>query len=222
MSIDFNKYPLKSKVRHHISAFNYLPLSELKNVPETYPKIIYDIQWNNYFSNGKQPDIIDIGCGKGHFLLNMAKLNPERNLLGIEIREPLVEWINDVAVKEKINNCKALRYTVVNGLDFIPDDSIEKIFYLFPDPWPKKRHIKRRAFNIDFLENCYRILKPNGKLLLSTDLDYIDEYHKEVLEQFEKFSYNSISENEWNYPSTNKESFCIRKNIDIYRIICNK
>lgn len=218
MAIDFNKYPLKQKVRHHITSFNYLPIEELKYIPDTYPELIKSVEWENIYGNTMPPDIIDIGCGKGHFLLQMSEKYPNKNVLGIEIRGALVDWINDVAQKEELKNCHVKRYTVVNGLDFIDSNSVEKIFYLFPDPWPKTRHLKRRAFSNKFLSDCYRILKKGGSLNLATDVDYVNEFHIKLLTDFKQFDFKQISDEEWDYPKTNKEKFCIEKNIFVFRI----
>ncbi len=221
--INFKKYPYEQKIRHHVSAHNYLPYKDLKNVPDTYPPLYKQLRWEKYYDNGQSPDVIDIGCGKGHFLLDMAFTYPDKNCLGIEVRSYLPEWVNGVCKGEGLKNCHALFYSVANGLEFINDDSIESVFYLFPDPWPKKRHFNRRAFNEEFVKEVYRILKPNcGKLWLATDCDYVDEYQREILDEFGKFNIRRIETNEWNFPNTNKERFCIRKNIEVFRCVCEK
>lgn len=222
MAVDFKKYPLSSKVRHHISSFNYLPADTLKYIPSTYPPVIEKLNWDEIFDNSKPPDILDIGCGRGFFLIRNAEKNPKKNYLGIEVRGQLVEWINDVIKNEKIHNCHALRYSVVNGLKFIGEQSIESIFYLFPDPWPKQKQQKRRAFNIDFLNNCYNALKEGGRLHLATDCDYVHEYHMKILNKFEKFLFSEVSKSEWDFPMTNQEEFCQRKNISVFRLIAIK
>ena len=105
------------------------------------------MDWAEIFLNGKKPNRLDIGCGKGIFLLGIANENPDFNYLGIEVRDVAVTWINNYIEGEKVENCKALFYSVANGLPFIEDESIDEIYYLFPDPWPKNKHHKRRAFN---------------------------------------------------------------------------
>lgn len=220
--IDLKKYPYKQKIRHHVSAHNYIPYSDLKNAPDTYPPCYKALRWEKYFANGQSPDMMDIGCGKGTFLLNMAIANPDINCFGIELRSYLPEWINDVCKSEGINNCHALYYSVANGLEFIPENSVESIFYLFPDPWPKNKHQRRRAFTAKFLEEVYRSLKPGGKLWLATDCDYVDEYQNKVLSGFGKFNVTQIGADDWDFPRTNKEKFCYRKKIEVYRRVCEK
>lgn len=219
MKIDPLKYPLPSRFRHHSSPNLYLPLSELKTVPDYYPPLIKEVNWGDYYQNGNPPDVLDIGCGKGQFLLDFAELNPQLNILGIELRKGPVEWLKQIIKGENIPNAAVIWYSVVNGLEFIKNETISKVFYLFPDPWFKKKHHKRRAFTENFLENIYNKLKPNGELYLATDVSAINDYHLEKLNSTAKFRYEIINnDSDWQLSRTNKELFCIRKNIEYYRL----
>jgi len=222
MKIDYKKYPLPKRLRHHTKPNLYLKLSELKEEVDYYPPLIESIDWKDFFSNSKPADILDVGCGKAVFLLNMAKLFPDKNFLGIEVRKPIVEWINHYVSGEKTGNCKAIWYSVVNGLGFIENDSVEQVFYLFPDPWPKRKHLKRRAFNEEFIEEVARILKHGGKFYLATDIKEVDDYHRKLVEKTGLFNVDIVdSAEKWNLPVTNKEMFCIKENIAYYRLICS-
>lgn len=222
IKIDHNKYPLPDRKRHHTNPTYYIPIKELKVVPEGYPQVINDIDWNKYFFNGNEPKMLDIGCGRGLFLLSVAdKIND--NILGIEVRKWCCDWLDNYIKSEQINNCSILHYCVANGLDFIKDETISDIFYLFPDPWIKLKHRKRRVFNLDFLMEVYRLLQPNGKLYLATDLKEVHQYHIKILTKFNKLKINEIhSDIDWNLPHTNKELFCIKENITCYKIIAEK
>ena len=220
MKIDFNKYPLPKRFRHHTAPNLYFPIKELKIIPTTYPPIFDKINWEMYFKNGKPAQELDVGCGKGAFLLEKAEQNPELNILGIEIRDNLVKWLQNILKEEKIENCNVLWYSIVNGLNFINNNSIENIYYLFPDPWSKQKHLKRRALNFETLDEYYRILNENGKLYLATDIKEVHEDHISLLEKHKKLSIKIVEINQkWNQPSTNKEQFCLRENIEYYRII---
>ncbi len=219
MKIDSKKYPLPSRFRHHSAANLYLPLSELKKVPDYYPTLIEQVDWNNYFANGKAPDALDIGCGKGKFLLDFAELNPNLNILGLELRKGPVEWLNQIIKGENLPNVAVLWYSVVNGLDFIEPETISKVFYLFPDPWFKKKHFKRRAFSEKFLKDINRILKKDGIFFIATDVSDINYYHLEILDSTDYFHYEIVNnDTDWQIPRTNKEIFCLGKNIEYYRI----
>lgn len=222
LEIDFNKYPLPKRLRHHTAPNLYFKLEELREPSGYYPPVINSPDWNELFSGGKPPANLDVGCGKGIFLLNYAFENPDANALGIEIRRPAVNWINTVAKGEGINNCAALWYSVVNGMPFIADSSIDNIFYLFPDPWPKQKHVKRRAFNMEFLCEAHRVMNGSGRLWLATDVPEVHEYHLKVLNRNPDFSYRVIERNEWNLPVTNKERFCLEIGLPVYRIVAGK
>lgn len=222
--IDFNKYPLPARMRHHTSPNFYFPLSDLKIIPELYPPVYKEIIWKDLFEDGGAPKILDIGCGRGLFLLKLAiDIFPDKNVLGLEVRAWCCDWLRTYIKNENINNCYALHYSVANGLQFLDENSIEEIYYLFPDPWVKKKHLRRRAFNQKFLKEIYRVLKTDGKLFLATDLLEVDCYHKEELTHFEKMNWKAIeTQDEWDRPATNKELFCLRENIETYKIIASK
>ncbi len=223
MEINFEKYPLPKRLRHHTSPNLYFKYSDFKEKPDYYPDLYETIDWSKIFANGKPPDYIDLGCGKGFFLLQISELEKEKNILGIELRKSLVEWINNYVKGEKIPNAAALWYSIINGLYFIENESLEKVFYLFPDPWHKKKHFKRRAFNSGTVIEIYNKLKFGGKLYLATDVAEIDTYHKSILREFGKFDVNQvIVEEQWNLPPTNKESFCIKSYIPTFKLICEK
>ncbi len=221
MSIDFSKYPLPKRFRHHTAAHLYVPLSQMKNKPDYYPPVFDTLDWKQVFVNGRKPDLIDIGCGKGAFLLESALQYPDKNILGIELRKQPVDWIAGVIQGENLQNCAVLWYNITNGLGFVDSNSIEKIFYLFPDPWPKRKHYKRRAFNSDSIVEFARVLKKGGEFYLATDLKEIHAYHLKILDKSSLFSYKIIeNDEEWNLPVTNKEKFCRANNIEFFRIKC--
>jgi len=223
MEINFEKYPLPKRIRHHSSPNLYFKFNEFKVKPDYYPPLYESIDWSKYFLNAKKPDYIDIGCGKGLFLLQISELEPDKNILGIELRKALVEWINNFIKGEKIGNAIALWYSVINGLSFIEDESIEKIFYLFPDPWHKKRHFKRRVFNSETVAEIYKKLRYGGKLYIATDVAEIDTYHRKILSECDKFDVETVLvEEQWGLPPTNKELFCVKENIPTYKLICVK
>ncbi len=224
MKIDFQKYPLPKRLRHHTSANYYIPYAELKKIPDNYPPLIDKINWSEYFADGESPDILDVGCGKGKLLLDLAEIEPSKNILGIEVRHLITQWLGRVIKGENIPNAAVLWYSVVNGLPFIATGSIEKVLYLFPDPWPKKKHHKRRAFNKPVLNEFHRILRNDGMLYLATDVEQVHEYHLELLDANKGlFEFLLIeSDEQWGLPVTNKETFCRAENIPFYRIICYK
>jgi len=221
-SIDYAKYPVP-RIRHHANPVLYFPLKQHKNRNFSYPPLVEKFEWSELFSNGKPPSLLDVGCGMGKYLIESAFHRPEINILGFEIRVNAVEWINKVIIGEKIGNAKVLWYSIVNEFPFIESSSIEKIFYLFPDPWIKRRHHKRRAFTSDLLDEFHRMLNPKGKLYIMTDVPEADEHHRGVLNENKKFVYEYISDTGWDISiKTNREEFCLNKNIHFIKMVCYK
>lgn len=217
--IDYKKYPLP-RMRHHTSPNLYLPVNATAFTPEYYPPIIESRDWNLTFANGEPPAVLDIGCGRGAFLLEYAVNNANCNILGIEVRKHAVDWINTVISGENIGNAATLWYSVINGLSFISSQSISAVFYFFPDPWIKKKHHKRRAFTSNYLSEIYRVLRPDGLLYIMTDVFEVDKYQKETLIEYGRFSIENVES--WNLPQTDQERFCLRKNIPFVRTVCRK
>lgn len=238
-TIDTKKYP-KPRSRHHNAANVYFPLNRLEKTPRYYPPIYTKINWSDYYPNGMSPTILDIGCGWGSFMLSYAVNHPEHNILGIEIRQLLTEWINDVIRGESISNAHALWYSLPNGLEFLDDASITEFFSFFPDPWVKKKHHKRRAFTKELIEACIRIAMPNARFFIMTDVPEVADYQMELLREYPAFqmeyaefhgmtesswddtlSHLSLQNNApeiWNIPMTDQELFSRRKNIPYLRL----
>jgi tRNA (guanine-N7-)-methyltransferase len=211
--LDLTNYPMP-RVRHHVSPQSYLPAHQQQVRPSWYPPPITDARWELWFGKGAPASVLDIGCGRGGFLLRYALAHPEEYVLGLEVRETLVNWINGVINGERISNARALWYSVANGLDWIPDASIHTVAYLFPDPWPKKRHHKRRAFTAPFLDQLARVLTPEGALYLATDRPDVDEYQTGVIMQHGVFRLERLDLATWPFAfATDQQLFCERKDI---------
>lgn len=211
--LDLRKYPIP-RIRHHVSPQSYLPAHQQHIQPAWYPPPVSVASWDTWFGNGATADVLDIGCGRGGFLLDYALAHPQENILGLEVRETLVHWINGVIAGEHIPNARALWYSVANGLSWIPDSSVAVATYLFADPWPKKRHHKRRAFSSPLLDELHRILKSDGVLYLATDRDDVKEHQHEVIVEHGVFTLEAVSKEDWPFEGkTDQQKFCERKGI---------
>ncbi len=220
--IDFSKYPLPKRWRHHVAPYLYFAFNKNNPKPETYPDLLNEIDWKKIYKNGRPPDCLDIGSAWSRFLMKYALGNPNENILGIEVRRQTVKYANDVIQKESLGNAHALWYSMANGLDFIEDKSISKIFYFFPDPWFKERHKKRRAFGQEMISECHRILKRDGILYLQSDIEEVHSFHKGELERSGFFKFYEPSDKEWSLPTTDKEEDCLKKEIKYWRLVAGK
>ena len=128
------------------------------------------------------PVELEIGSGKGTFLLAIAQALPEHNYVGIEYAKAYAEFAADRLRRHNTANARMVHSEATWWLRcHVPDASLAAIHVYFPDPWPKTRHHKRRLIQLPFLKEVFRMLLPGGKLRLVTDhADYF-AHMQEVL-----------------------------------------
>ncbi|WP_182186323.1 tRNA (guanosine(46)-N7)-methyltransferase TrmB [Pectinatus frisingensis] len=137
-------------------------------------------EWTKIFGNDA-PLYVELGTGKGDFICQAAARHPEINFLGIELQQDIIYY-----AARKINEAdlKNVRLAVfdINGIDELFNDGEVNRFYInFCDPWPKKRHAKRRLTYITFLEKYHKLLASSGELFFKTDNKSLFDFS---LEQF--------------------------------------
>ena len=116
------------------------------------------------------PRIAEIGFGNGENLLSLAAANPDKDYLGIEVHRSGVGRVLLAAHAQSLTNVRVICHDAVEVLEQqIPLQSLDEVLILFPDPWPKKRHHKRRLVQGPFVERVAQRLKPAGLLRLATD-----------------------------------------------------
>lgn len=150
---------------------NRLPLEQLApyllEVPEE-PRVLV---WREVFGND-HPVEIEVGFGKGLFLLTSALGNPEVNFLGIEIMRKYQLFTATRMAKRGLGNVRLAKADARLFLrDRVAPGSVQAVHVYFPDPWWKKRHQKRRVFTPEFASECTRALQIGGRLHITTDVE---------------------------------------------------
>jgi tRNA (guanine-N7-)-methyltransferase len=134
------------------------------------------------------PRTLEIGFGNGENLLALAVKHPERDYFGIEVHRPGVGRLLHSAEKLALTNVRASCHDAVEVLNHqLPPESFAEVLVLFPDPWHKKRHHKRRLIQPEFVNSIARCLQPNGVLHLATDWTPYAEHMLEVLNACGRF-----------------------------------
>ena len=134
------------------------------------------------------PVILEIGFGDGEALFTSAANNPRIDHLGIEIHEPGVGHLLVLLERANLSNVRIMAQDAVEILDSqLRPGSIDAVRIFFPDPWPKKRHHKRRLVQKDFVGTVAHVLKPGGLLHLATDWADYAEHIAEVMAPCEQF-----------------------------------
>lgn len=139
---------------------------------------------------GRQaPRILEVGFGNGDTLVELACSEPDADFIGIEVHEPGVGHCL-IGIRESgISNLRLLRHDALEVLEHqVPPGSLRRINLYFPDPWPKKRHHKRRIVNKRFLDLCHRAMEPGGALHIATDWANYAEHIDDILGERQDYS----------------------------------
>jgi tRNA (guanine-N7-)-methyltransferase len=129
------------------------------------------IDWAELFGNDR-PVEIEVGFGKGMFLVRAAAARPDVNFFGIEVvRKYQLFAANRVAARSLSNVRLAWADARLMLRDRVPAESVQTVHVYFPDPWWKTRHHKRRVFTAEFAATVLRVLRPGGQLSIATDVE---------------------------------------------------
>ena len=144
---------------------------------------------------------LEIGFGNGDSLVQQAEESPDRDFIGIEVHEPGVGHCLIAANKAGVKTLRLITHAAIAVLQpQLPRASLVRINLYFPDPWPKKRHHKRRIVQAAFLQLCADRLAPGGSLHIATDWANYAEHIDEMLASFERFSFRQRRKHDGDQP----------------------
>jgi tRNA (guanine-N7-)-methyltransferase len=148
-----------------------LPLEALQPYLLDLPDPVRGLDLHEVFGNDN-PVEVEVGFGKGSFLLTAAPARPEVNFLGVEIERKYQLYTATRIAKRTLRNVRLVRADARQFLrGCLADQCVSAVHVYFPDPWWKKRHHKRRVFTAAFAGECARVLRPGGRLHVATDVE---------------------------------------------------
>jgi tRNA (guanine-N7-)-methyltransferase len=139
-------------------------------------------RWNNYFNN-QNPIVLELACGGGEYTLALAKENPDKNYIGVDIKGARIWKGAHKSLDEKLDNVAFLRTRIEQIHYFFSEEEIAEIWITFPDPFLRKSKSNRRLTSAKFLDLYRMILKKDGLLHLKTDSAPLYEYSLEVFKE---------------------------------------
>ena len=207
-------------------------LKHVKGADEIIKKGIYYIDcpkeykgnWHTVFNNNN-PIYIEIGMGKGDFIIENALRYPEINFIGIEKFDSVIVRAIQKSNELEIDNLKLIRMDALE-IDEVFDREVDKIYLNFSDPWPKERHAKRRLTSPVFLQKYDKIFKNDANIIMKTDNNSLFEYS---LESLSEYGYNIVdvtrdlySEDVTDNIATEYEKKFVSKGVFINRLVATK
>ncbi|MBW4615629.1 MAG: tRNA (guanosine(46)-N7)-methyltransferase TrmB [Desmonostoc vinosum HA7617-LM4] len=202
------------RVRQHVN-----PLAQKYQTPAS------PLDWEKVYAKLNQPLHLDIGCARGKFLLDMAKVEPDWNFLGLEIREPLVVEANKLGSELGLTNLHYLFCNANNSLrpllSSFPIGTLQRVSIQFPDPWFKTRHAKRRVVQPELVATLAKYLMVGGVVFLQSDMEFIAVEMRDRFAEHPAFEIGAVewlTENPLSIP-TEREIFTQNKGEPVYRTL---
>ena len=176
---------VKKSIKSYVKRERRLTKSQLYGLDNYWIK--YGIEYSPKKINFEEifesyrPLILDIGFGSGESTINHAISLPENNYLAVEVHRPGIGRLLNKIEENTLTNIKIIKHDVIDILkEQIPDCSLTQIFIFFPDPWPKKRHHKRRLINKELIKLIKKKLVLHGRLHIATDWENYANYIMEI------------------------------------------
>ncbi len=178
--------PFQRSIRSFVVRGGRITAAQQRALDELWPRygVAFEPQpldLDALFGRGA-PRVVEIGFGNGEHLAALAAAHPERDYLGIEVHRPGVGHLLLALERLALSNVRASCHDAVEVFEQqLPPASLDEVLVLFPDPWHKKRHHKRRLIQEPFVELIAQRLKPGGRLLLATDWQPYAEHMLDVI-----------------------------------------
>jgi tRNA (guanine-N7-)-methyltransferase len=139
-------------------------------------------KWRSDYFKNEHPITLELACGRGEYTIGLARLFPQMNFVGVDIKGERIWKGSTAALQEELHNAAFLRTHILMIENFFEPGEVNEIWLTFPDPRPRKRDIKRRLTSPRYIEAYKRLLQPGGYTRLKTDNTQLYEYTLEQLQ----------------------------------------
>ncbi|MDP4645636.1 MAG: tRNA (guanosine(46)-N7)-methyltransferase TrmB [Akkermansiaceae bacterium] len=195
------------------------PISEKEFVPPHYFRRLELSE----IRNGERPLEVDLGCGDGTFLIDLAKHHRERDFIGVERLLGRCKKVAKRIKRAELDNAKILRLDSKYVVEWLlPESSVSRIHLLCPDPWPKAKHHRRRLVQIQWLKSVKAALVPGGEFLFMTDHEEYFEWGEEQIRESGLFEVLPWEDDSFFYPKTDFQIQWEAEGKSMHRIRCRK
>lgn len=160
-------------------------VAERDNVLQAGKELYFLIKgkWNELYFKNQNPITVELGCGRGEYTISLARLFPNRNFVGIDVKGDRLWKGSTWAVEQNLTNVGFLRADILGLPTFFSPGEIDEIWITFPDPRPRKRDIKRRLTSGRYFDIYKSLIKQNGLVRFKTDSTLLFDFTLEVLQQ---------------------------------------
>ena len=174
----------KNKLKRFIQNESFSNVIQPKRQELLSKNFNYKGNWNSLHFKNNNPIIIELGCGRGEYTVNLAKFNPDKNYIGIDIKGARFWRGAKTSIDEKLDNVAFLR-TQIELINLVfGKDEVDEIWLTFPDPQIKYQRTKHRLTNPFFINLYKKILKNKGIVHLKTDSEFLHGYTLGILKSF--------------------------------------
>ena len=219
------------KIRSFVRRAGRMTSSQARAIESLWPQYGIDfseapLDFDEVFGR-KAKRVLEIGFGNGDSLVEMAANEPDADFLGVEVHEPGIGHCLIRAREAGADNLRVICHDAIEVLSTqIPDGSLARVNLFFPDPWPKKRHHKRRIIQAAFLDLVARKLGPGGSLMIATDWANYAEHIDDVIGHHAAFDIVERRQHDGdqpiNRPSTKFEARGLREGHHIWDWHCSR
>jgi len=169
----------------------FAEVATFDNVVQLDAGKVFKGSWSEKFFKNNRPVILELACGKGEYTVNLAKLFPDKNFIGVDYKGNRIWRGAKTALEEGISNVAFLRIQIETVLEYFDAGEVDEIWITFPDPQPQISREKKRLTYPKFLEKYKHILSSSGIMHLKTDNDDFFAY---TLEQIDALNLTKIKE----------------------------